>query len=73
MSDTSRAVASEPRSQVTFELEPQGEVTRLTVIHDGFDDDSVMHGLISGGWPHVISDLKTLLETGATLPVAVPA
>ena len=71
--DTFRAVASEPRSQVTFELEPQGEVTRLTVVHDGFDEDSVMHGLISGGWPQVLSDLKTLLETGTTLPVAVKA
>src|SRR4051812_1920636 len=68
--ETFRAVASEPRSKVTFELEPQGEVTRLTVIHDGFDESSVVHGLVSVGWPHLLSDLKTLLETGETLPVA---
>jgi uncharacterized protein YndB with AHSA1/START domain/DNA-binding transcriptional ArsR family regulator len=68
--ETFRAVASEPRSKVTFELEPQGEVTRLTVIHDGFEEASVVHGLVSVGWPHLLSDLKTLLETGETLPVA---
>ena len=33
-----RRCASEPRSKVTFELEPQVEVTELTVVHDGFDD-----------------------------------
>jgi uncharacterized protein YndB with AHSA1/START domain/DNA-binding transcriptional ArsR family regulator len=70
--DVARAVASEPRSKVTFELEPQGEVTRLTVVHDGFEEGSRMVELISGGWPQVLSDLKTLLETGHTLRTAEP-
>jgi uncharacterized protein YndB with AHSA1/START domain/DNA-binding transcriptional ArsR family regulator len=70
--DVARAVASEPRSKVTFELEPQGEVTRLTVVHDGFEEGSRMVELISGGWPQVLSDLKTLLETGHTLRAAEP-
>jgi DNA-binding transcriptional ArsR family regulator/uncharacterized protein YndB with AHSA1/START domain len=68
--DTVRALASEPRSRVTFELEAEGEVTRLTVVHDGFADDSTWRRLVSGGWPHVLSDLKTFLETGDPLPVA---
>jgi len=70
--DVARAVASEPRSKVTFELQPQGDVTRLTVVHDGFEEGSRMVELVSGGWPQVLSDLKTLLETGHTLRAAEP-
>jgi hypothetical protein len=29
--------------------------------------------MVSGGWPHLLSDLKTLLETGETLPRLEPA
>jgi hypothetical protein len=53
---------------VTFELEPVGEIVRLTVVHDGFDDDSTMADMVGEGWPLLLSDLKTLLETGETLP-----
>jgi hypothetical protein len=42
---------------------------RLTVVHDGFDPGSLMATMVSQGWPRVLSDLKTLLETGETLPV----
>ncbi|HYX84030.1 MAG TPA: hypothetical protein VE777_03580 [Gaiellales bacterium] len=35
-----------------------------TVVHHDFDPGSAMLGLISGGWPRVLSDLETLLETG---------
>ena len=61
-------VAAEPRSQVTFEIEELGGRVKLTVIHEGFEPDSVVIRMISGGWPSVLSDLKTLLETGETLP-----
>jgi DNA-binding transcriptional ArsR family regulator/uncharacterized protein YndB with AHSA1/START domain len=61
------AAAAEPRSTATFDLEPQGEVVRLTVTHRGFAPGSVVIDSISGGWPVVLSDLKTLLETGDTL------
>jgi uncharacterized protein YndB with AHSA1/START domain/DNA-binding transcriptional ArsR family regulator len=58
-------VAAEPRSRVTFEIEPEDDDTvRLTVIHDGFDEGSAMLESISGGWPRVLANLKTLLETG---------
>ncbi len=58
-------IAAEPRSRVTFEIEPEGDETvRLTVIHDGFEVGSAMLESISGGWPRVLADLKTLLETG---------
>jgi DNA-binding transcriptional ArsR family regulator/uncharacterized protein YndB with AHSA1/START domain len=61
--------AAEPRSKATFDLEPVGEAVKLTVVHDGFEPGSVVLELISSGWPQLLSDLKTLLETGATLSV----
>ncbi len=58
-------------SRVTFEIEPQeGGLVRLTVIHDGLEADPQMLASISGGWPRVLSNLKTLLETGKPLPRA---
>lgn len=65
-----RRASAEPRSKVTFEIEPAGDVVRLTVIHDGFETGSVVLESISGGWPMVLSALKTLLETGEILPAA---
>lgn len=60
--------AAEPRSKVTFDLEPQGQLVKLTVVHDGFGPGSKMFQAISGGWPSILANLKTLLETGETLP-----
>lgn len=60
----------EPVSKVSFELEPVGSTVKLTVIHDGFPPGSEMLRAVSGqrpetgGWPQLLSDLKTLLETG---------
>ncbi|WP_174188658.1 ArsR/SmtB family transcription factor [Nocardia barduliensis] len=62
------AWSREPRSKVTFEIEPRGEVVELTVVHDGFQPGSRVLDAISGGWPSILSNLKTLLETGRTLP-----
>lgn len=63
--------SSEGRSKVTFDLEPVGQQVRLTVVHDGFEAGSTVLELISQGWPQLLSDLKTLLET--TDSVAQPA
>jgi len=69
VSDEARErVASEPRSKVTFEIEPLGELVKLTVVHDGFEPESLVAPMVSQGWPRVLSNLKTLLETGDTLP-----
>jgi DNA-binding transcriptional ArsR family regulator/uncharacterized protein YndB with AHSA1/START domain len=59
-------VAGERRSRVTFDIEPVGEMVKLTVIHDDFDQGSAVLSGISQGWPRILSDLKTLLETGDT-------
>ena len=52
-------------SRVTFELETVGSSVRLVVTHDQLDPD--MARSISTGWPMVLSNLKSLLETGRTL------
>jgi hypothetical protein len=44
-----------------------GEFVKLTVIHDGFEPGSEVLETISQGWPHTLSNLKTLLETGHAL------
>jgi len=66
--ETRDRMVAEPRSKVTFEIEPLGEQVKLTVIHDDLEPDGVTRSLISQGWPRVLSNLKTLLETGDTLP-----
>jgi uncharacterized protein YndB with AHSA1/START domain len=52
-------------SRVTWEIEPVGSSCRLRVIHDrlGADANSELYG----GWPMILSGLKTLLETGELL------
>ena len=61
--------AAEPRSKVAFDIEDAGSgVVKLTVVHDGFEPGSAVLQGVSGGWPAVISALKTLLETGSSLP-----
>jgi uncharacterized protein YndB with AHSA1/START domain/DNA-binding transcriptional ArsR family regulator len=61
-------IAAEQRSKVTFDIEPQGELVKLTVVHDGFEPGSTVATMVSKGWPRVVSNLKTLLETGDVLP-----
>ncbi|MFI1913327.1 ArsR/SmtB family transcription factor [Nocardia sp. NPDC020380] len=60
--------AAEPRSKVTFELLDLGEIVKLTVVHDGFGPDSGVLPVITDGWSAILSNLKSLLETGETLP-----
>ena len=60
--DTIAKAASERRSRVSFDIEPEGDMVKLTVIHDDFEPDSTVLGLISGGWPRKLSNLKTALE-----------
>lgn len=64
-------LTNERRSKVTFEIQPLGQVVKLTVTHDDFEPGSSVLEMVSEGWPHLLSELKTLLETGDTLP-AIP-
>jgi uncharacterized protein YndB with AHSA1/START domain/DNA-binding transcriptional ArsR family regulator len=65
-------LAAEPRSKVTFEIEPAGPMVKLTVLHDGFEPGSAVLEGISQGWPAILASLKTLLETGEPLPSPQP-
>ena len=62
-------VAAEGRSTVTFDIEPDGEMVRLSVVHEGFEEGSVVLESVSGGWPRVLANLKTFLETGDVVPM----
>jgi uncharacterized protein YndB with AHSA1/START domain len=57
-------------SRVTFTIEPHAGIVRLTVMHEDLADDAE-RGEAAGGWAAVLSNLKTLIETGHVLP-AVP-
>jgi hypothetical protein len=50
---------------VTWEIEPVGDSCRLTVTHDQLRAGA--NPELYGGWPMILSGLKTLLETGGTL------
>ncbi len=43
-------------------------MVKLTVTHDDFEPGSTVLESLSGGWPSLLANLKTLLETGDTLP-----
>jgi len=58
-------VAAEGTSRVTWEIEPVGDSCRLTVTHDQLLSDADEH--VYGGWPMILSGLKTWLETGHDL------
>ncbi|MGZ0145515.1 ArsR/SmtB family transcription factor [Kribbella sp. WER1] len=55
----------EPLSTAVFELEPAGEQVKLTLVHTGFEPGSTIRTMIQDGWPALLSDLKSLLETSA--------
>jgi len=58
-------VKAQATTRVTWEIEPVGSSCRLTVIHDQLPADA--NSELYGGWPMVLSGLKTLLETGELL------
>ena len=57
----------EPYSRVTYELEETENAVKFTLIHDEFEDENQTFSSVSGGWPIVLSGLKTYLETGKSL------
>jgi len=58
---------NDPVSQVTFDIEPYGDIVRLTVTHENLEDQSDLETAASG-WAAVLSNLMTRLETGHVLP-----
>ncbi len=60
---------AEGDSLCTMELEPTGPAVKLSITHAIECEPSKFIEAVSGGWPKVISNLKSLLETGS---VALP-
>jgi uncharacterized protein YndB with AHSA1/START domain len=58
---------AEGASQCTMELEPIGPAVKLSITHSIEREPSKLITAVSGGWPKVISNLKSLLETGSTV------
>ena len=56
---------AEGTSRVTWEIEPVGDSCRLVVTHDQLREGA--NDELYGGWPMILSGLKTLLETGEKL------
>jgi len=56
---------AEGDSLCTMELEPGGSAVKLSITHTIERESSKLLGAVSGGWPKVISNLKSLLETGS--------
>jgi uncharacterized protein YndB with AHSA1/START domain len=55
---------AEGYSRCIFEIEPVENVVKLTVLHSIDQERSKFVEAVSGGWPKVLSNLKSLLETG---------
>ncbi len=58
---------AEGYSQASFDLEPDGDVVKLTVTHQIDRDGSKLIEAVSNGWPRLLAGLKSLLETGKAL------
>lgn len=48
----------------TITLDPEGDSVKLTVVHEMAREGSALIGKVGGGWPRILSNLKSLLETG---------
>ncbi len=51
----------------TIELEAKDDQVKLSILHECEKDNSKVIGAVGGGWPQVISSLKSLLETGMAM------
>lgn len=66
----SEEAAKEDPSRVTWEIEVVEDACRLRMTHDRFPQGSVVPDGVRDGWPAIISNLKTLIETGRPLKVS---
>lgn len=60
------ALNAEGYSRATYDLEPNGDTVKLTVTHEIENGPNFLKA-VSGGWPQVLSSLKSFLETGRAL------
>jgi len=60
----------EGHSRCIFDIEPYGEMTKLSVTHEVNKPKSKLVKAVSGGWPKILSSMKSYLETGKPFDVA---
>ena len=58
---------AEGESRCTIELEPFDTAVKLSIVHSIEREPSKLIDAVSGGWPKIISNLKSLLETGSAI------
>jgi len=58
---------AEGASLCTMEMEPTGTAVKLCITHSIERETSKLIEAVSGGWPKILSNLKSLLESGATV------
>ena len=61
------SLTPEGPSRVTYELSEADGLTKVTIIHDDFPSGSKVYDNVAGGWPYILSGLKTLVETGSPM------
>ena len=66
--ETHEGVATDPPTQVSYEIWPMREMSYLELRHTGFPGPNRTYQNISAGWDRILCGLKTVLETGKPLP-----
>jgi len=67
-------VTPDSPTHLTWEIESVGDgLSKLTVVHGGFESETATYGQVAGGMPLILSGLKTLLETGEPMGMPVMA
>ena len=61
---------AEGDARCVYDLEQDGDVMKLTITHSSERDDAKLIEAVSGGWPRILSSLKSLLETGKPMPAS---
>lgn len=64
---------AEGPGRCTIDLEPMGKAVKLTITHEIDRPKSKLIEAVSGGWPLILSNLKSLLETGEVAIVERPS
>jgi uncharacterized protein YndB with AHSA1/START domain len=62
-------LTGEGYSRMTYTLEQQGDMVKLTLLHEMDKPESKFIKAVGGGWPIILASLKSLLETGESLEV----
>ena len=62
---------AEGDSLCTIELEPTASAVKLSIVHSIAREPSKLVEAVSGGWPKIFSNLKSLLETGSVVLASI--